>query len=155
MNQHPVAEDPTMIRKDVRRPSAGQPIAEYEVGYGKPPSASRFKKGKSGNPKGRPPGRRNLDALYTMMMRAVLKGKLDEALKATTLLRAAEGDAARKATKRRPRAADEFTDEEILQIVKERKLTWLALFDLYLDEKLTQELQDRSDRDGGPAAQGE
>ncbi|MEQ8743503.1 DUF5681 domain-containing protein [Parasphingorhabdus sp.] len=26
-----------------------------EVGYGKPPKHSRFKKGKSGNPKGRPP----------------------------------------------------------------------------------------------------
>jgi hypothetical protein len=26
----------------------------YEVGYGRPPKASRFKKGKSGNPKGRP-----------------------------------------------------------------------------------------------------
>lgn len=27
--------------------------ADYEVGYGKPPKASRFKKGQSGNPKGR------------------------------------------------------------------------------------------------------
>jgi Family of unknown function (DUF5681) len=26
----------------------------YEVGYGKPPELNRFKKGKSGNPKGRP-----------------------------------------------------------------------------------------------------
>lgn len=33
--------------------------AEYEVGYGKTPSLSRFPKGKSGNPRGRPPGRRN------------------------------------------------------------------------------------------------
>src|SRR6476659_9432704 len=27
----------------------------YEVGYGKPPKHTRFKKGQSGNPKGRPP----------------------------------------------------------------------------------------------------
>ena len=27
---------------------------EYEVGYGKPPTKNKFKKGKSGNPKGRP-----------------------------------------------------------------------------------------------------
>ncbi len=27
---------------------------EYEIGYGKPPQYTRFQKGKSGNPKGRP-----------------------------------------------------------------------------------------------------
>jgi hypothetical protein len=27
----------------------------YKVGYGKPPKHTQFKKGKSGNPKGRPP----------------------------------------------------------------------------------------------------
>lgn len=32
---------------------------EYTVGFGKPPTASRFKKGVSGNPKGRPRGKRN------------------------------------------------------------------------------------------------
>jgi hypothetical protein len=31
-----------------------------ERGYGKPPEYSRFKQGKSGNPKGRPKGSRNL-----------------------------------------------------------------------------------------------
>jgi len=32
----------------------------YEVGYGKPPEGTRFKKGASGNPKGRPKGARGL-----------------------------------------------------------------------------------------------
>ncbi len=32
----------------------------YEVGYGKPPAASRFKKGQSGNPKGRPKVTKNV-----------------------------------------------------------------------------------------------
>jgi hypothetical protein len=33
---------------------------DYEVGYGKPPAASQFKPGKSGNPRGRPKGSRNI-----------------------------------------------------------------------------------------------
>ena len=32
----------------------------YEIGRGKPPKHTHFKKGRSGNPKGRPPGTRNL-----------------------------------------------------------------------------------------------
>lgn len=37
---------------------AEQARAPEQVGYGKPPASTRFKKGQSGNPKGRPPGRR-------------------------------------------------------------------------------------------------
>jgi hypothetical protein len=32
---------------------------EYEVGYGKPPKSGQFKKGQSGNPKGRSKGAKN------------------------------------------------------------------------------------------------
>jgi hypothetical protein len=36
---------------------------DYEVGYGKPPRGAGFKKGQSGNPRGRPPGAKNLTTL--------------------------------------------------------------------------------------------
>jgi Family of unknown function (DUF5681) len=36
---------------------------EYAVGYGKPPMHSRFRKGSSGNPRGRPSASKNLSTL--------------------------------------------------------------------------------------------
>jgi hypothetical protein len=33
---------------------------DYDVGYGKPPKSGRFRKGESGNQKGRPKGHKNL-----------------------------------------------------------------------------------------------
>ena len=38
---------------------------DYEVGYGKPPRHTRFKRGQSGNPRGRPKGSKNLPTLLS------------------------------------------------------------------------------------------
>ena len=45
---------------------------DYEVGYGKPPATSRFQKGKSGNPKGRPKGSKNKLPKSDMRLRDIL-----------------------------------------------------------------------------------
>jgi Family of unknown function (DUF5681) len=39
------------------------PERDYEVGYRKPPRHTRFQKGQSGNPRGRPRGSKNLSTL--------------------------------------------------------------------------------------------
>ena len=59
---------------------------DYEVGYGKPPRHTRFTKGQSGNPRGRPPGAKNLRTL------------LSEALNETVIV--TENGGRRKVTKR-------------------------------------------------------
>jgi len=42
---------------------SGKTSRNYEVGYGKPPKHTRFAKGRSGNPKGRPKGSRNFSTI--------------------------------------------------------------------------------------------
>jgi hypothetical protein len=47
-------------------------MTEYKVGYGKPPKASRFKSGISGNTKGRPKGSKNLKTLIRRAMTSTI-----------------------------------------------------------------------------------
>jgi len=47
-------------------------MANYDVGYKKPPVHSRFQKGRSGNPRGRPKGSAN----YLTLLRRVLGQKV-------------------------------------------------------------------------------
>jgi len=93
---------------------------DYEIGYGRPPCHTRFKKGQSGNPKGRPGGAKNLPTL------------LEEALNERVIV--AEDGGQRKITKR----------EAIVKQIVNRSATadWRAakiLFDMM------QEFESRTD----------
>jgi hypothetical protein len=50
------------------RPDDGEGKRDYEVGYGKPPKAHRFKPEQSGNPKGRRKGQPNLKTFIVQEM---------------------------------------------------------------------------------------
>ena len=65
---------------------APEKTGDYEVGYGKPPRHTRFAKGQSGNPRGRPCGAKNFNTL--------LEEALDETVTVT------ENGGRRKVSKR-------------------------------------------------------
>ena len=103
------------------------PSSEYQVGYGKPPRHSRFKKGKSGNPRGRPKRSESFARLAqrTLNERIAIKengerrviSKLEAVLK-QLINKAASGDARaiREVFKLQAMIAehDKSTDEKVI-----------------------------------------
>ena len=54
--------------------------SDYAVGYGKPPRQTRFRKGQSGNPRGRSPGAKNLKTLLNDALNEPVTGRMHQDL---------------------------------------------------------------------------
>ena len=59
-------------------PSKRRPAGDYAVGYAKPPKASRFQPGQSGNLKGRPKGRLTLNEILLEEAARTVKVKVGD-----------------------------------------------------------------------------
>ena len=91
---------------------------DYEIGYGKPPRHTRFRKGQSGNPRGRPKGSRNfaseLDEILNAPVPVTENGrKTQVSTRKAVLLRLRE-----KALKGDPRAI-----KEVLGLIQGQEAT--------------------------------
>lgn len=70
---------------DGKDPSAGGELVPYEVGYGRPPAATRFRPGQSGNPRGRPRKSRLPDHFPKLNEERLKRVTLQEAYRKITI----------------------------------------------------------------------
>ena len=81
---------------------------QFEVGYRKPPRSSQFTKGKSGNPKGRPKGSKNLATIVLWESRQPVRVKGPRGTRTVTKLEATVMQLGNKAAQGELRATREF-----------------------------------------------
>ena len=96
-----------------------QDQGDTQVGYGRPPKTTRFKKGQSGNPKGRPKGSLNVATMLIKTLREKVVINENGKRKTVTKLEAALKQMVNKAASGDPRALrlllDSARDAEIQQ----------------------------------------
>ena len=80
-------------------------MSDDEIGYGKPPKHSRFAKGQSGNPKGRPKGAKNIKTALEYELKAKVTLKEGDKVKTVTKTQAFAKTVVNKALSGDPRAA--------------------------------------------------
>jgi hypothetical protein len=82
--------------------------ATYEVGFAKPPKSGQFEKGKSGNPKGRPKGSKNLATVVLRESRQPVRVNGPRGSRSVTKLEAAVMQLGNKAAQGDIRSQREF-----------------------------------------------
>src|SRR5579871_5377607 len=82
--------------------------ASYEVGYRRPPKSSQFTRGKSGNPKGRPKGSKNLANIVMRECRQPVRVNGPRGTRTVSKLEAVVMQLGNKAAQGEARATREF-----------------------------------------------
>lgn len=102
---------------------------DYKVGYKKPPTHSRFKSGKSGNPKGRPKGSRNFGTILKQRLKQrvtiVEKGRRKTITMEELIIRKLLNDAV---------AGDVHARRDVFRLAAEQKDAKGGIQIVYLDE---------------------
>ena len=72
----------------MKKPSSSEPGPTYEVGYGKPPRANQFRKGRTGNPRGKRQGEGNMISAFKRIVSKRVKINDGEKVRTITLAEA-------------------------------------------------------------------
>jgi hypothetical protein len=107
----------------------------YEVGYGKPPKARQFTKGKSGNARGRPKGSKNLTSLILKESRQPVRLNGPRGSKTVTKLEAIVMQLGNKSAQGDLRASRDFL--ELVQRSEEVSATQPKPDDVHEADKKT------------------
>jgi len=114
--------------KDRKRSSSTG--GEYPVGYGRPPQHTRFQPGRSGNPKGRPKGSKNLNTLFAEELAQTITVTENGKRKKISKRRALAKQLVNKALSNDPKAAalvlDQIRRSEELAPVQQVKMNMTA-----------------------------
>lgn len=115
---------------------------DYRVGYGKPPLETRFKRGQSGNPRGRPRGAKNLATLLDEALNELVVVNENSGRRRISKRKAALKQLVNEAAKGNWRALKLLVD--ILQDIERRSVpqTEESSFSL-ADEKVVAQLKAR------------